>query len=146
MTCFAVPGASCDIQPTTSPSIFDLDLSLSMSMSLELSMSMDITTKPSLSPSASVTVPVFQLLAPQTTQAPIASLGLDDFSLSMSLSIDLSMSFSDAPTVATSLSPAPAMLFVCGLDYSEASTNHCSLTSCPTGDVSCYLCNIVRYF
>jgi hypothetical protein len=42
--------------------------------------------------------------------------------------------------------PVFAMLFVCGLDYSEASTNHCILTSCPTGDVSCYLCNIIRYF
>jgi hypothetical protein len=64
---------------------------------------------------------------PDTTTTP--------FSISDITSINL-------PTVQT-VRPVFAMLFVCGLDYSEASTNHCSLTSCPTGDVSCYLCNIV---
>ena len=100
MTCYAVPEASCEVEPTAAPvTAFEVDISLSLSMSLDLSMSMDFNT--------------------------------------------------DSPTGPTSTSPTPAMLFVCGVDYSDASNNFCSSTSCPTGDVSCFeytICDIVSSF
>jgi hypothetical protein len=33
--------------------------------------------------------------------------------------------------------PAPGGLFVCGVDYSDASDNYCALAACPNGGVSC---------
>ena len=46
-----------------------------------------------------------------------------------------SPSISVSPTM-SALPTTPPLLFVCGTDYADAASNFCSLTPCPTGDVS----------
>ena len=71
--------------------------------------------------------------ATTTTSSP--TVGMISASGSPSVSLG---STASVPTI----SPTPEFLSVCGVDYSNASDNFCTLTYCPTGDVRYCACSL----
>ena len=114
-SCFAGAPSSSPVPTTTSPTAASVEVSNAASTgpTVSLSPTSKAPTAATISPTATTALMV-------TSAAPATSL------LTVSL----------APTVLTN-SPTPEMLFVCGVDYFDASNNHCALTACPDGDVSC---------
>ncbi len=125
-SCFVVPHESCPtdapssspVPTTASPTAASVELSIAASTgpTVSLSPTSKAPTAATISPTATTALIVTS--AAPATSSPTVSLG------------------STAPTVLTN-SPTPEMLFVCGVDYFDASDNHCALTACPDGDVSC---------
>ena len=125
-SCFVVPHESCPtdapssspVPTTASPTAASVELSIAASTgpTVSLSPTSKAPTAAAISPTATTALIVTS--AAPATSSPTVSLG------------------STAPTVLTN-SPTPEMLFVCGVDYFDASDNHCALTACPDGDVSC---------
>jgi hypothetical protein len=84
-------------------------------------------TCPTIAPS---NAPVSGSVAATATTSPTVT------AVSASVSPTASV-VSKAPTIPT-ISPTPEYISVCGEDYADASDNFCTLTNCPTGDVSSF--------
>ena len=135
-SCFIIPHEACfvgapSISPvagsatelaaapaTTSPTAASIAASIAASTgpTASLSPTSKAPTSATISPTPTTAL-IVTSVAPATS-SPTVSLG------------------STAPTVLTD-SPTPEMLFVCGVDFFDASNNICSLATCPNGDVSC---------
>lgn len=78
----------------------------------------------------------------------VASTAIEDAVGSLSLSFSFNdadgLTSTTAPAAATTTSVAPTVtptnLYICGVDYADASTNFCTNPTCPTGDVSLCVC------
>jgi hypothetical protein len=113
-SCFVIPHEACF---TGAPSSSPVPTTTSPTgPTVSISPTSKAPTAATISPTA--TTALIATSAAPATSSPTVSLG------------------STAPTVLTN-SPTPEMLFVCGVDYFDASDNHCALTACPDGDVSC---------
>jgi hypothetical protein len=161
-SCFIVPHDAClSIAPTsapvidtatvaattTSPTVATASASASPTASSSVASS---TTGPTVSvkPTASTlgtTSPTMTTVV--TSSAPISSdpataeLGTMAPSITTVTSAPTSLELEPiAAAVDTTATPTPALLYVCGSDYDDASVNYCGLAPCPLGDVSHRMC------